>query len=330
MKQPFQSRPGPVWGLVFVAIGALLLLRALDIIPEGLYDIATRGWPALLVLAGLSAILRTRVPFGGFVALVIAGGLVAGMTLVAYSRQAGQQQDGQQLALESLWAEAADPVDLTTVSLLEVNLETLATDVEIIPEDDLSAGITGNFVGSTESAIEVTYVVGGDGERAVFTLRETPRRDFPLLEEIGRGELTLRVPVGIPVAIAFTGDEGDAVLNLSDLSLERLNISLASGDLVVTLPEYEPQSPNAAEQPGTLETRDGDITVLVPLAVGVRFELNREGSGIEPRFDPNVYNYFVGDVLETREYEEFDLRLRYIITAPSGEIRLDSIQAAGS
>ena len=304
-----------VWGVVFVGCAAMVLLNALGSVPEGMFDLFLRALPAVLIFAGLSIVLPARVPLGGVVALVITGVLIAGVTITAYSNRAGKTQDSQQQAINQVIGE--------TVSLLQINIETRDTDVELRASDSTNI-ISGSFVGSTESELTINYIEDADG-RGTFTFSEAPMRDFPLLEALGRGTLEILVPTGIPVSLAFDGDAGNVLFDMSNLALERLNLTLAEGGVGVTLPEYEPQSPNATDQPGTLTANNGDITIFVPESVAVRFELNRQGSGIDPQFDDRTYLYLVGDVLESRTYETAGVALRYIVTAPDGQISIQNL-----
>ncbi len=304
-----------VWGLVLVGIASIVLLNAFGSVPEGAYDLFSRALPALLIFAGLSIILPARVPLGGVVALVITAILIAGVTITAYSNQAGKTQDGQNRLIDQPIGE--------TVSLLQLNIETRDTDVEIRASASADT-ISGSFVGSTESDLTLNYIEDAEG-RGTFTFSEAAMRDFPLLEAVGRGRLEILIPVNIPIALAFDGDSGNVLFDMSNLSLERLNLSLANGGVGVTLPEYEPQSPNAADQPGTITANSGDVTLFVPESVAARFELNRQGSGIDPQFDDRLYLYLVGDVLESRSYETAEVALRYIVTAPRGQISIQAL-----
>ncbi|MEQ8678033.1 MAG: hypothetical protein RLP44_00100 [Aggregatilineales bacterium] len=304
-----------IWGVVFVGCAAMVLLNALGNVPEGMFDIFLRALPAVLIFAGLSIVLPARVPLGGVVALIITGILIAGVTITAYSNRAGKTQDAQQQTINQVIGE--------TVSLLQINIETRDTDVELRASDSTNI-ISGSFVGSTESELTINYIEDADG-RGTFTFSEAPMRDFPLLEALGRGTLEILVPTGIPVSLAFDGDAGNVLFDMSNLALERLNLTLAEGGVGVTLPEYEPQSPNATDQPGTLTANNGDITIFVPESVAVRFELNRQGSGIDPQFDDRTYLYLVGDVLESRTYETAGVALRYIVTAPDGQISIQNL-----
>jgi len=296
-----------------------LLLNALDVIPSGLYDLLERAWPALFIVFGVSSLLRPRVPLSGAIALVISTLLVGGMAAVAYTNRADEERTDQQKAI-------TQPIS-SEVTLLEISLETLMTNVEVESSPDRAAGITGEFVGSTESVIDVTYAESSDN-RATFTLRETRPDQFPNLEAVGRGVLRLQIPIDIAIAISFAGADGEVTFNMSDLSLERLSLLSEHGNVLVTLPEYAPLSPNAAEQPSIITARDGAVTLFIPEVVAVQLILEREGSEIRPQFDDAIYRYLEGDILEARSYENAEIRLNYVITAPNGLIRVEN--AAGS
>ena len=81
-----------LWGVVLLAATIVLVLRALGQIPDGIYDLISRAWPALLVLAGLAILLRGRVPLGSGVAFVLTALLVGGMAAYSLSTRAEQQR----------------------------------------------------------------------------------------------------------------------------------------------------------------------------------------------------------------------------------------------
>ncbi|GAB4523549.1 MAG: hypothetical protein OHK0046_37360 [Anaerolineae bacterium] len=299
-----------LWGVLLMAVAALMLLRGT--LPDGLGDIATRAWPALLVMIGLAFLLRGRVPLSDSLALVLSVALVGGVAFAAYSTRAAQQRDDQQLTI-------SQEID-NAVTLLAVNVNTLNTDVEIIstPEDAI---IGGQFVGSTESDIQIDYIERDDGG-AEFTLTETQSEQFPMLDAVGRGTLRLELPRDVAVVIAFRGEDGDATLNLSDLNVERLGFTLASGDALITFPEYEPRSPNALEEPGQLVVENGDIVLFVPETAAARLELNRGST--RPEFDDSYVLIDDGadGTLEKRTINDDDIPLYYEVTAPRGVIEL--------
>lgn len=309
---------GVLWGLIALAISGLVLLRALDVVPQGLYDLVVRAWPTLLIVAGLGVLLRNRIPFGGFIALGISIALAVNIGALAFSSRSTQQRTDYSHPI-------AQPVS-EGISLIEVNLSTLTTDLEIIlTSDENTRAIGGAFVGSMESVITQEYSEGIDG-RASLLLHETQPNAFQDLEAIGRGTLQLTLPTEIGVDLVINNQSGSTILNLDGVAIERLNLDLMRGDAIVTLPEYAPQSPTAQQDPnaltGSLTIRDGSLTMTIPERVAASLELNRGDGAFEPEFDELRYNYLRSDVLENRDIDDSPLVIRYALTVPRGRIRI--------
>jgi hypothetical protein len=307
-------RTTPLWGVVILALAVMFLARSLDLIPAGIFDLIVRSWPGLLVLLGLWLLLRDRVPYGGLIALLASAGLIGVVAVAAFTGRAAEQRDDTRQLIEQ-----ALPVNTT---LLRVRVETLATDVELLRSLDTSALVVGEFVGSSENSIALEVEEPGDGS-VTLALREVQASPFPMLEAVGRGTLRLELPPNIPLDIAFAGSDGSATLNVNGLDLERLNVTVGRGDVVVTMPAYQPRLSPVGGLNGTIATNGGDVTIFIPAEVAARLELNRFGSGIEPQYDANIYNYLVGDVLEARSIEIADIVVRYAVTAPRGRIRVE-------
>jgi hypothetical protein len=306
-------RTNLLWGLLAVAGAAILLLNTLNLLPPGLADLLARGWPALLVIIGLGIFLRDRVRFGSVIALLVGLILTGALAAVSFSTRATQLRDDNQIPI----SQAISPA----ITLLRVEVDTLATDVEIVRSLDSGRLVGGLFSGSAESNLLVEFTDNGD-TTALLTVREARPNTFPLLSAVGRGQLRLELPTDLPLDVNFNGAQGAISLNMSGLALERLNMDVQAGAALVTLPDYDPRgSPDDATL-GTLIARQGDITIFVPPEVGARLELNRGGSGIRPEFDPNIYNLLdIGEgVLEARNFDQAAIKLRYIITAPRGQI----------
>lgn len=304
-----------VLGLVLFGVAAMILLRYVADVPDGLYDIFVRGLPAVLVFTGLSVILKNRVPLSNLIALGVSLLIVVVLAFIAYSNQSGEIRDDQQVIINEAIPES--------VSLLIIEISTLETEVEVRAGDSLEDGITGEFLGSTESTItsNLSYEEGAD--RATYSFREEKNNQFPLLNAIGRGTLNLFIPPDIPVAITFIGLDGNTLFDMSSLSLERVGLESTSGDVVVTLPEYEPLSPNAADQPGIIIVNNGNLNIIVPETAGARFELTPQS--ITPTYPQENYLFLVGGVLETRDFEDAEIQLRYRATVPNGQATISNI-----
>ncbi|MCL4248691.1 MAG: hypothetical protein KJ065_11155 [Anaerolineae bacterium] len=313
-----QRRTNPIWGLIFLAAAAVLAARAAGWIPDNAFDVIQRAAPALLVLLALATLLRNRLPFGRLIALVLTLVLVGGIAVYAFNTRSEQvREDNRQTIDQPLSAD---------VTLLRLRVLTLATDVELRRSLDPSPAVRGEFVGSMDNQVNVSFEIGSDNS-VTLLLEEVRLSAVPSLETVGRGTMRLDLPPDLPLDIDFESQDGDVVLNLGGTQLERLNVNVANGDVVVTLPEYQPRFSEPGEVLGAITSLTGALTLRVPQAVAAHLELNRGGSGIQPQYDPNVYNYLVGDVLEARTIESAAIVVRYILTAPRGLIRLDVPEA---
>ena len=72
---------------------------------------------------------------------------------------------------------------------------------------------------------------------------------------MGRATFHLEIPAGVAVDMDFKGGDGLVTLNMSGLSLERLNVDVAKGDAFITVPAYQPLSTSTDFLVGTLVVR---------------------------------------------------------------------------
>ncbi len=308
-----QRRTNGLAGLIVLAGAALLAAVQFNLLPAGLIDLINRGLPILLVLIGIAFILRDRVPASGLIALVISGALVGGIALTAYNGRAGRLSSETQAAIAESVSEG--------VTLLRVNITTLATDIELITGLDRTGGISGQYAGAAANALESRYSENTD-DTADLVLVETLTEGFPGLNDIGRATLSLQIPPDVPVDLQVNGGSGSVTLNLGGLSLERLNINTSSGDVVVTLPSYDPLFSQPEDTLGEIAVNGGNLTLFVPSSVAGRFDISaRSGT---PEHDESLYNLLSGgQVLESRRIDVADLVMRFTLAVPGGRIRLE-------
>ncbi|MCU0511528.1 MAG: PspC domain-containing protein [Anaerolineae bacterium] len=302
-------------GLALALLPALLLAGTLQIIPAGLYDLLLRAAPVLLFFFGASLLMQRRVPAGGLLALLVSAGLAAGVAWYAYAGRVDTVLDENQVTVSD-----AIPAGVTT---LQMNIEVLATEIRFGAAAPGTRTITVRFSGSQESVLEHSFSDDGSG-LATFTLRETRPNPYPRLESVGRGVMTVDVPAGIATSIAFAGESGNATFDLSLVNLERLNVDLAQGDALVTLPAYQPLSPGVAQNPGELAVQNGDLRIVLPAAAAGRFSIAPNSS---PAIDETRYRIEIAGaqwLIIARDYDSSAIQLNYVLTVPRGSVRVDS------
>lgn len=298
-----QSRSNLLYGVLALVVALAVLARALHLFPPYIEDIIGRSFPVVLVIVGLSVLLRDRVPLGGVIAFVVGGVLVVGVATTAFSVRRDQTRSENQI-------EVTEDVSADVV-LLRLRLQTLATDVEVVRAPaGAERAVQAVFTGSTESDIEQAYLEGGDGS-ATFTLTELQQNPVPMLEAVGRGALLVELPPDVPMDVQLEALDGEVRLNMAGIALERLNLNHSAGDAIITLPEYQPQFSQPDETLGTWQVGDGALTVRVPETVSARFDMS-QSTGPDPDYDPSTYNLLFGrDVLEARNIDMAEIVVRY-------------------
>lgn len=317
-------------GVVAMLVPLGFLLHNLNALQAGYADILLRAWPAVLIFLGLVIALRYRMRFGSWLALIGSVVLVAALASFAYSSRVDALRDEQQLLVtvpnsEDNSLNAISP----TITTLIVDVSSLDTDVSIGLNSTAERSISVDFKGSLNSDIDLSY--SEDGAIAVFVLEENQASEFPRLEDIGRGNLSLGIPPNIAVLVRFEGASGTTNFDMAALNLEELTISLAEGNAIVSLPSYQPVSPTVAG--GNLwHLENGDLLVRVPDDLGLRFSLSealhsRPAEGTN--FDALDFQllFETGDyVVQSRQFESDEtlFRMSYRVEVPSGSFRVES------
>jgi hypothetical protein len=180
------QRLGIFWPLLIIIAAALWLFQALGILPTPISELLSRAWPAALIALGIALLLGRRVRFGNVIAVVLSVVVVGGTMAVAFSQQSGKVATDNQKSF-------AQPVEDSTTTL-NITVTALNTDIIITPGTAPLSTIGAEFVGSRESRVTGDYKV--DGSTGNFTLVETLDSAIPSLTGLGRGKITLALPVG--------------------------------------------------------------------------------------------------------------------------------------
>ncbi|MGB1286328.1 MAG: PspC domain-containing protein [Aggregatilineales bacterium] len=307
--------------LLTLIAGGVFIAGLADMIPAGLFDTLLRAAPALLIFAGLTIFLRHRLPYGGVLALLISAIFAGGLAFVAFDSRTDNFIDQNTITIE-------EPVEAVDAFLLQINVDVLDTEVQFITAPPGDNTIRAVYRGSNEAVLTGDYNEIDDS-RASFTLTEGRSSPYPSLDAVGRGTLQIELPQGVPLDVAFEGDNGDVIFDMQALDLERLNVVLRSGDVLFTLPDYQPRSPGVEDNPGRLILGTGDLQILLndEITAG-RFVLPRNENP-EPaarNYDSSRYAVEIaGDnwVLIARDYEDYEIQVGYVLSVPRGTVQLE-------
>jgi phage shock protein PspC (stress-responsive transcriptional regulator) len=303
-------------GAVALAFTGLWLAGAVGAVPESVTDWQARVAGALAFFLGLSLLLRDRFRFSGVFALSLTVALTAGLAAAAYGARLNTPRD-------DLRADHSHALN-AQITTLQVNVATLDTDVQFFSAPVGVREVRATYRGSNASALNVQYEESD--AIATFTFQEARPSALPKLNDVGRATLTVELPQEVGVFIAFASQNGTANLDLRGVNLEWVNMELVRGSAVVAFPPYQPLSEDVRSRQGELRVLDGNLRLLLAPEIGVQFLVNK-ATNARPLADDLLYALEdnINDWrLVSRQFNTLAVQIRYILTVPRGEIRLDN------
>jgi hypothetical protein len=273
-----------------VASALLLIAYVVGALPPTVVDLIGRGWPIVLVLIGLNALIGRRVRFSNFIILGMCVLLMAGVIVVAYGKQASKPRTDYRAPFA-----LAIPAEVRSI---KIDVTTLLAPIEINVASGKS--VTGEFLGSVESQLDSNFVVN----EGVGTVKITEARvsTLPKLDAIGRGKLTLTIPADVTIdELLIRGGEGDLTLTTTNANVKNINVRVQKGNITLALPAL----PATAALGGTLKTDSGEIALTVP----ANMTLNLNIQGGNPVYDKSKYLLTAEGTLISTGVREFQVAL---------------------
>ncbi|MGJ3237222.1 MAG: PspC domain-containing protein [Anaerolineae bacterium] len=315
IKQLFTGRGHNIaLGLVALTVPTVYLLNHYALLQAGILDILMRSAPAVLVFLGLYWLLRYRVRFGSWVALALSIMLIMSLMTYAYTSRVNVISTDNQFTVTIPNADDhGQTVIGENITTLGVTLSTLETDITLTVSDS-ARQIETRFVGSNNSQIVIDY---SEDENTLGEVQiiERQRSDFPMLQDVGRGELTVLLPANLAVGVTLSSTGANLItLDMGELNLERLSFRVDQGDVLVRLPDYQPRSPSVIESNGRWQMQSGNLRVLTPPNLGLRLFFDRERNAEPGNFDNLIFALGLEPadyVLASRQYDNLDAQMQY-------------------
>ena len=245
---------GYIWGVISIGLGAIFLLANFGYLQWGSLTLLLRFWPLLLIAAGLDLIFRGRsfgvTVIGVLLALVLVGGVfwiaLSGATPTAANTTQVTQTLGD---AHQLTVEINNPTGL----------------VEISASTSSSIALQGEITLSSRETLDKKYFVqNGTGD---LTIKTSGVEFLPWVSGFGQPSWELILTNAVPVSLTVETAAGEQQIDLRGMDLVNLNLSVAIGQINVTLPA-------SGDYSGRLASPIGSIHVTVPSGALVEFQTN--------------------------------------------------------
>ena len=299
MRGPERSRHRgqTVFPVFLIAVGTVLLLQALGVLSWGLWVTLWRFWPVLLILLGLSIVLR-RAPAWIMSAIVLLA--LAGMVGAAYaihdSSDEGTYSGSFSQALEGA-DKARVEVDFGAGTL---SLTELANSSENLVEGEFS-GAAGEVKTSVRrEGDEVTLKLSRDG--AGWSWGVSPKEVW----DVG---LSQRIPVDLDVDVGAS----DVDLDLSGLLVQKFSLETGAADVDVKFPQA------AGETKASIRAGAASLDLVIPEGVAASITIDSGLSSIdvdEARFPK------AGDKYESPDFDSAQNKLTLDIDVGAASLKV--------
>jgi hypothetical protein len=299
-------RANLIWPVLIIGVGTVMLLISADVIPEAIGDVLVRSWPVLLIIFGLNVLIGQRIRYANWFVLGLGVAMVVIIANFAYAERAGEyREDYRESRLDIL------PPEITSAEVFVDVRETRVT-ISAAPDERM---VDVRFTGSNESSVTIDVTL--EGTTAFIRITEKRPGVLPRLEEVGRGTLNLFLPTGVTLTnLNYVGDDGSVTADLSNFSLESINMHIKRGNMKLCLP----LTGNLIQDQVRID--NGDLRVIVPPDTPLRFASGDES--LQPVYEPpqtsGDYQVLVGGVLETRLTQNFRVILNMNV---DGDLILD-------
>lgn len=247
-----ETHHGVVGPIIVVGIGVLLLLSNLGMLQWSVWEALAKLWPVLLIGAGLDLAIGRRSALGSLIVAVLMLAVLAGAVfLMTAPAAAGQEVTGDRLS-QPLQGASSAQVDMR-IGAARVRVGGSA------PAGQLLEGTA--RVGQTERVVT-------DARVANDSLIYTASSQGVGVSMVGFNRdrvWDLRLTGSVPVNLALSLGAGEAILDLREAKVTRLDLSIGAGAATITIPA-------GASLAANLKVAVGDMQVRVPRGAALRVD----------------------------------------------------------
>jgi len=281
-KKPPRVVGVPIWGIFLLFLGVVFLLQTLNVLPWGLWGILWRFWPVLIIIVGVSILLRRYNVW--LVSALILALLCAclGIAIWQYgpSSPAGQITKSYSASLDSL-ERAEIKIDFTAGNLT----------MNSLPSSSPNLVEAASKVRNGSMKVDFEQQ---DGEGRLHL--STERVNWRFWGEDG-SSWEVKFTRGIPLTIEVKSAASNLDLDLSELEVTELRMDVDAGNYLVKMPS------SAGTTRAYIEADVANVEVTIPDGVAAKIKLDVDLSAFdvdEGRF-PRRGDYYISPDFESAE-----------------------------
>ena len=290
----------PLWGIILLFLGIVLLLQTFDVLPWGLWGTLWRFWPALIIIVGLRIVLHRCNAW--LVSLLLLAILGACLGL-------------------AIWQHGIPASPGTTAQVHSKPLDNLER-VQVEADFSATSIALGSLPSGSANLVEVESRVKNAGEGMRVDLQKDDNEgklylSTEPLDQRFRGKEGARWEVNftrkIPLSFSIKSAASNMELDLGELEVTELRLDLDAGNCKVTMPS------SAGVTYAYIKADVANLEIEIPDKVAAKIRADMDLSALEideSRF-PREGDYYI-----SRDFESAENKLELQIDCDVGRVEV--------
>ncbi len=279
----------PVFGIFLLFLGIVFLLQTLNVLPWGVWGKLWRFWPVLIIIAGLSILLR-RYNLWLVSALILAL-LFACLGIAIW-------QHGLSLPPGDVTESLSEPLDGLASARVQIDLTAGSLTVGNLPAT--SPNFAEAYSRSGHRDMRASFQRQGDEGVFYFSTEQADRRFWKEAEN----SWEIRFARNIPLTMAAKSAAGNLELDLGELKVTDFQMEIDAGNCLVKMPA------SAGTTSARIKADVVNLEVTVPEDVAAKIRVETDLSAFEideGRFPREGDNYISPNFESARNRVELEL-----------------------
>lgn len=293
------SNRAPVWGIILLFVGVLLLLQTLNVLPWSLWDTLWRFWPALIIIIGLGILLRrANAWLISFIVIVILGACLG--TAIWQHGIADTQRS-------TFTDNYSKPVDSLQTSRVSINFDAGKMTIANLPINSSNLVEADIEVMNNVSSMQADFQQ--QGTEGILSLHSINQQYWPNRGVTWDVKLTPKIPLNLHI---------ESSASSLDLDLGNINLSDFLIDINASSCNLKMPSPSGILE-ATVKANAASVNITIPDNADARIQASSNVATL------NISNRFIkrGNDYVTANYDDATNRIELTINTNVGTVSIE-------
>ena len=298
-QKPQIERYVPIWGIFLLFLGIVFLLQTFNVLPWGLWGTLWRFWPVLIIIAGLSILMR-RYNLWLVSALILA--LLLGCLGIAI------WQYGSSLPAGETTKSYSESLGNLSLAHIQIDFNAGSLIMGSLPAGSLNFIEADSKVKSGDMRVDFQRQDGGG------TLNLSTERVNWQFGDEAEAKWEVRVNRTIPLTMEVKSAVGNLELDLNELDVNELQMDLDAGNCILKMPS------SAGTTHAYIKADVANVEIVIPEGVAAKLKMDTDLSVFEmdeSRF-PRVGDYYISS-----DFESAENRIELELDCDIGRVRVE-------